>query len=618
MFNLKPRGLDRNEVLGHGAFGDVHPYYPNPENPEDPENSEWAVKLVRAHTTDELLNSFNEIVLGFSLKHPSLVPVKGYNIQNTGLDTFDIYIKMPRMKESLKKAMECRYRAKSKFEEKEVVEYLYSIASALEYLHENKILHRDVKPANILLDNDGNANLSDIGLGSFSASGTLSSVAPQAGTFLYMAPEIRELKSNSSIPKTKLYSSDMWSLGVVGLQLCDLDLWRAQQQYLKSSPILTQENVSKALINIRAEKPYSTELIDFIRDLLEEDPEKRITTSKAIERLEELQEYLNQREELANAQRRQELVPEFENRYQDKFSIEFDEKILKICYFDGAKLDIGNATAKKLTSDIAKYFQEKWRTDVPGIDLSFLELDNELSGDMFSSFRELLNSTFQETQSLKISCHNWQKLKDEDINGLLMNTKKLKRFYLALDYCNALSLNSLRRLIENLRDFNKELTDFGLSLAGYKKINDEFFEFLAKILIDMKGVTFLNLCFSNCRAVTSKGFEILMNALAKSQELTDLRLNFQGCQDITNNDFKTLMKSLAKSQKLTDFRLDFKWCPKTSDDAINRILIKNFFSAEIFQYMNSYTITFGRCFNTEPIIYSSYPQPYLSDEGSDL
>jgi len=569
MFNLKPRGLDRSEVLGHGAFGDVHPYYPNPENPEDPENSEWAVKLVRAHTTDELLNSFNEIVLGFSLKHPSLVPVKGYNIQNTGLDTFDIYIKMPRMKESLKKAMESRYRAKSKFEEKEVVEYLYSITSALEYLHENKILHRDVKPANILLDNDGNAKLSDIGLGSLSASGTLSSVGPQAGTFLDMAPEIQELKSNSSLPRTKLYPSDMWSLGVVGLQLCDLDLWTAQQQYSKSSPILTQEDVLKALRNIRAEKPYSTKLIDFIRDLLREDPEKRITASEAIIRLEELRE--TQKKELpvyTGIQKYENLIEELRTKHGNLFDLNFQNEIFKLW---SRSESLENNSIQELTSDTEQQLKEKQINNIPGTDMNFNGC-SKLSRKGFSSIRELLDSTSENAKSLTLDLSRCEKLHDKDLSGLLINLDKLEELKLDLSQCQDITGKSLRKVMFHLKQFNKGLSDLKLTLTECQKVNDEV---LDDFMIGMAGLRSLTLNFHNCHAITSKGLEELIKSFKNLKNLEKLHLDFGGCENLSGADINRIFEDHFSKAKIFEnlkaFHLNLNGCSLTSVES-NRLI----------------------------------------------
>ncbi|KII85767.1 hypothetical protein PLICRDRAFT_44166 [Plicaturopsis crispa FD-325 SS-3] len=88
--------------------------------------------------------------------------------------------------------------------------YVAEISSGLAFLHENRIMHRDLKPDNILLDERGHAHLTDFNIAvHYSERRLLTGVA---GSMAYMAPEILSKRGYTS-------TIDWWSLGVVAYEL---------------------------------------------------------------------------------------------------------------------------------------------------------------------------------------------------------------------------------------------------------------------------------------------------------------------------------------------------------------------------------------------------------------
>ena len=89
---------------------------------------------------------------------------------------------------------------------RELVAVVQRIADALAHVHRAGILHRDVKPSNILLAQDGSPRLSDFGLARSTSSPTLTAVGALAGTPHYLAPEYLTRGEATA-------AGDIWSLG---------------------------------------------------------------------------------------------------------------------------------------------------------------------------------------------------------------------------------------------------------------------------------------------------------------------------------------------------------------------------------------------------------------------
>lgn len=95
-------------------------------------------------------------------------------------------------------------------DEKLAAKYFVQIALALNYIHHHKMIHRDVKPENILLDNEKNAKLSDFGWSAEYDENTKRQTV--CGTFEYMAPEIVFKKQQDT-------GIDVWALGILLFEL---------------------------------------------------------------------------------------------------------------------------------------------------------------------------------------------------------------------------------------------------------------------------------------------------------------------------------------------------------------------------------------------------------------
>lgn len=190
-------------LLGEGGFSKVYRAY-------DHRSRRYvALKVFRP----DLLNSHKnrerfhrEVEAARRLQHRYIVPV-----YKAGFVGRRAYISMKLMERTLASLME-RYSGRG-MEAKTTARLLRQMASALEHAHSKGVLHRDIKPHNVLLDADGRAYLSDFGMAKVKGMITITNKDDVIGSIHYMAPEqVRGLYQMSK-------ESDVYSLGVVLYQM---------------------------------------------------------------------------------------------------------------------------------------------------------------------------------------------------------------------------------------------------------------------------------------------------------------------------------------------------------------------------------------------------------------
>ena len=151
------------------------------------------------------------------------------------------------------------------FTEAKNKKFFCQILSAIEYLHKNNIVHRDIKLENILFDDNEDAKLIDFGLSKYIKNNELLSDKP--GSEIYTAPEI--LLTDD---KYDGFLADIWSLGICFYAMKFFIFPFLNENYNSYSECLKNEKLT-----FPEDRKASPQFKDLIKRILEKDPKKRIT-----------------------------------------------------------------------------------------------------------------------------------------------------------------------------------------------------------------------------------------------------------------------------------------------------------------------------------------------------
>ena len=160
---------------------------------------------------------------------------------------------------------------KSPLDESTISALMYSVLKGINYLHCNKMIHRDIKSDNVLLDDYGNAKLADFGV-SAKLMSTYGSKESVIGTPFWMSPEI--LSRNKYTSKT-----DIWSLGITAIEMAE-----GQPPYARFRTYVAMEKIKTCPPkNLSEPKKWSEAFNDFVKQCLIVDPIYRPTAEELLE-----------------------------------------------------------------------------------------------------------------------------------------------------------------------------------------------------------------------------------------------------------------------------------------------------------------------------------------------
>lgn len=189
------------EKIGEGGFGVVY------RGRDTYLDRMVAIKVLKGDATSapDFVERFRrEARLAASLRHPAII-----NVLDVGEQDGRFFIVMDLLTGG---TLNDLLKDGKPLPLNQAIELLRPIASALDYAHSKNMLHRDVKPSNILRDEHGQPVLTDFGLGKALDSDNNSTTGIAMGTVQYMAPE-------QILGKLASPSTDIYALGVVAYQM---------------------------------------------------------------------------------------------------------------------------------------------------------------------------------------------------------------------------------------------------------------------------------------------------------------------------------------------------------------------------------------------------------------
>ncbi|XP_027165986.1 mitogen-activated protein kinase kinase 7-like [Coffea eugenioides] len=249
--------LEKLQVLGSGSEGIVYKV-------RDKQTSMlYALKVFRGcHPADK------EIEILRSMNSPSIVGCRGIFEESIG----ELGILLEYMDGG---SLDNLVKTKGSFPEKTVAIIAFQVLTGLDYLHARKIVHCDIKPANLLVDKQMNVKIADFGVSS-KVTGSEDSCKTYAGTCAYMSPERFDPHTYGCNP----FAGDVWSLG-----LTLMELYIGHYPYLKPG----EKAESTALMfEICMEEPprlpdlASESFQDFIQCCLQKELDKRWSVSQLL------------------------------------------------------------------------------------------------------------------------------------------------------------------------------------------------------------------------------------------------------------------------------------------------------------------------------------------------
>ena len=261
--------------IGEGSYGIIF----SAINKKD--KKQYALKKIISNKLKQFEEFIKEFELVYSCKHEGIMKIYSFCIRILDPTTYALYVLMELAERDWDKEIKKKLSKRKNYSEKELVNILYQLVSALLYIQENyHISHRDIKPQNVLVFPGGIYKLADFG--EAKEAKVSKQINTLRGTELYMSPALYDgLKKEKNDVSHNPFKSDVFSLGFCFLYASAMNF----NLLYKVRDILDSQNIN-VILHKFLNKFYCEKLIMLLASMLEIDETKRYDFSTIKEYIE--------------------------------------------------------------------------------------------------------------------------------------------------------------------------------------------------------------------------------------------------------------------------------------------------------------------------------------------
>jgi serine/threonine protein kinase len=247
------------ELVGHGGMATVYKGY------QADVDRHVAVKVLPPHPGQSaaFVDRFRQEARTIArLQHPHILPLYDYGDENDVLYLVTPFIDGGSLSDKIRQGAMAL---------PDVQRILSQVGSALDFAHKQGIIHRDIKPDNILINKEGFALLSDFGIAKLLEGSSLTTTGGLVGTPAYIAPEQAQ---NSPLDGR----ADIYSLGIVVYEML-----AGKQPYKSETPVqVILQHITAPTPRVSEAVPNLPPLLDTVMDTaLAKEPADRYATAGA-------------------------------------------------------------------------------------------------------------------------------------------------------------------------------------------------------------------------------------------------------------------------------------------------------------------------------------------------